>query len=467
MAHTEQQSPIEIGPWTFDPSLNELHHLDGPKVKLEDKISLLLVTLVSHRGNIVSKEELINQVWQGRELSEQTIPVAISKLRKALGDDINKPTMLETIPRQGYRLLPIEDGVEVPQQPTPFFQWPLAAVTAVFILAVGWFSFQPEEKIASEQIQRLNAEKPGVIVTINDVRTTEATEDQGHLAIAVSELSAYYLSQISDLLVIRHWWKLDAPDPTGGIFTRYGPATPVYSLKGTLLQEGGEHLVTFVLSNPRNDEIIWSGLHRVDEGSAVLFPLFETMLEELSVENTYADKQAPEESVAFWRARYFLELANPGAAQLAATDISKLLAENSSRSSASWSTALALAARWKEVPEVAATLAQVDDTQIAKSIKDKQNEAESHLLLVDRAAVALFSRNEPQDALNLLEEALLKAPGDHYAISLRGEAHARLGQMEKALTDFRLAYRLAPYAKSHSDRLNELEKLETAANTSP
>lgn len=465
MSHKEEFKQTQIGPWTFEPSLNELQHLDGPSVKLEDKISLLLATLVTRRGEIVSKEELINQVWQGRELSEQTIPVAISKLRKALGDDINKPTMLETIPRQGYRLLPLHDDTESLSQKAPAPQWLFAAAASVLIIAIAWIFIQPEEQTAPDQIQLLNAEKPGVIVTINDVRTTEATDDQGHLAIAVSELSAYYLSQIPDLLVIRHWWNLDAPDPTGGIFTRYGKATPVYSLKGTLLKEGEDHLVTFVLSNPRNDEVIWSGLHRVDEGSAVLFPLFETMLEELPVVSLYASKQAPEESVAFWRARYFLELANPGAAKIAATDIGKLLGSNSV-STAAKTTALALAARWKELPEVAAVLDQAGGALDASSL-DEQDVAEEHLVLVDQAAIALFDRNEPEQALNLLEKALFKAPGDHYAISLRGEAHAHLGQMEKALADFRLAYRLAPYARSHGDRLAELEKLEATANTSP
>lgn len=60
-------------------------HKDGHLVRLEDKISKLLDALIARRGSIVTKDELIAQVWAGRELSEQTIPVAISKLRKALG----------------------------------------------------------------------------------------------------------------------------------------------------------------------------------------------------------------------------------------------------------------------------------------------------------------------------------------------------------------------------------------------
>ncbi len=453
MTEKQHTKTADIGPWTFEPASNELRHLDGVSVKLEDKISLLLATLISRRGEIVSKEDLITHVWDGRELSEQTIPVAISKLRKALGDDVNNPTMLETIPRQGYRLL--SDVTEEKAPATSHAQWSMVAAAIVAAIVV-WFSTTPAE-VGREQIQLLNAEKPGVIVTINDVRTTEATEDQTHLAIAVSELSAYYLSQVSDLLVIRHWWNLDAPDPTGGIFTRYGPATPVYSLKGTLLNEEGQHMVTFVLTNPRNDEVIWSGLHNVDDGSARLFPLFETMFEELAVNGVANASTAPEESVAFWRARYFLELANEGAAKVAAEDILALLADADATDAAK-STARALASRWQTLPVIADILPEFEQLSEPEGRENKSNSSD-HLMLVDRASVALFEQKNPQAALVLLEQALNKAPGDHYALSLRGEAQAQLGNVAEALSDFQLAYRLAPYARSHGERLAELKQL--------
>ncbi len=441
----------EVGPWTFYPDKNELEKPDGHVSKLEEKISLLLQTLCERRGEIVSKETLINEVWQGRELSEQTIPVAISKLRKALGDDINYPTMLATIPRQGYQLLSAEPdhSTEMPKYPSTM-AWAFVAILLTIGLA-AWVFLLPADT-QPERVQVLNAEKPSVIVTINDVRTLEGTEEENRLAIAISELSAYYLSQISDLLVIRHWWNLDAPDPTGGIYTRYGSATPVYSLKGTLLNETGSQLVTFILSDPQTDEVIWSGIHPIEEGSTSLFPMFETMLAQLPVQGYYASSRAPEESVGFWRARYFLELSNPGAAQIAAAELAQLVS-NGTQSTPVTSSIAALKARWNDEQSVASLLP--DTSQIKTEL---EQHAVSTLTLVDQATIELFSNEDTETALQLLQQALETSPGDHYAHSLRGEALYLAGDKDGALQAFRLANRLAPYARVYADRIASLEE---------
>lgn len=436
-----------IGPWSFDPSTAELQHNDGHMVRLEEKIANLLTALINSRGKIVTKEELIDQVWDGRELSEQTIPVAISKLRKALGDDINKPTMLETIPRQGYRLLAHSTATRVDSD-VPAISWHKWAAVILPIAILSFALLRPHEP-AQEQIQFLNADKPHVIVTINDVRVPNGNTADTGLAISVSELAAYYLAQTPDLLVIRHWWNLDAPDPTGGIYTRYGAATPVYSLKGTLHKEGKGHIVTFVLSDPKTDEIIWSGLHAVESGSQNLFPMFNLMLAELPVDYVPTLAAAPEENAAYWRARYFYELSNPGAARIAASELDGLITPNQTNPAVN-ALAEGLIARWQDVPEVGA-LANVSSPPAAglRSIKESN-------ILIDQATRTLFAGQDPNQALELAEEAIAIAPGDHFAHSIKAEALAFQGRIEDALAAYRLAFRLAPYAKAYEARMSVL-----------
>lgn len=455
MPNAQNYTSYEIGPWTFHPSLNELRQENGQVVRLEDKISLLLLTLCQRREQIVDKQTLINEVWDGRELSEQTIPVAISKLRKALGDDINRPLMLATIPRQGYQLLAI-----TPEQPMSAdtgrqtaIGW-AAACIAGLLIAVTWMVLRHPIDEQPIRTQVLNAQKPGVIVTINDVRPSLQSDENNRMAIAVSELTAYYLAQVPDLLVIRHWWNLDAPDPTGGIFTRYGTSTPVYSLKGTLLIEDEKHFVTFVLSDPKTDEVIWSGLHTVEGGSSTLFPLFETMLATLPVNSQQTEfNAAPEESVAFWRARYFMELANPGAASIAAEEFAALF-EDQAPSNTARLAAAALKARWATDVDLPDVLEQSK----AMISGDEQDLALGRLALVDRAALALFSDFDPEVALVLLDKALTIAPGDHYAHSLKGEALLASGDQAAAIDAFQLAYRLAPYARAYKERLSQIQE---------
>lgn len=424
-------------------------HKDGHLVRLEDKISKLLDALIARRGSIVTKDELIAQVWAGRELSEQTIPVAISKLRKALGDDINKPTMLETIPRQGYRLLPHATVKANAERSNAALGWKWAF--AAVLLAIGGAVFLIPDEPAQEQIQFLNTDKPHVIVTINDVRVADGDQADTGLAISVSELAAYYLAQTPDLLVIRHWWNLDAPDPTGGIYTRYGEATPVYSLKGTLLKEGDSHLVTFVLSDPKTDEIIWSGLHPVDRGSQRLFPLFNLMLAELPVDTVPQLAEAPAESNAYWRARYFYELSNPGAAKIAANELSSLMTSAPVNPAIS-ALAEGLIARWQSVPEVS-DLMEKAALPTEDNGADSSNESNT---LVDQATKSLFGDKDADRALELAERALAIAPGDHFAHSIKAEALAFKGKLNEAIASYRLAFRLAPYAKAYEVRMAAL-----------
>ncbi|MBL4790916.1 MAG: winged helix-turn-helix domain-containing protein, partial [Kordiimonadaceae bacterium] len=258
---------FKVGSWDFRPMLKELKAPDGRTVKLEDKISLLLETLCSRDGAVVSKEELIDAVWDGREVSEQTIPVAISKLRKTLGDNSASPTMLETVPRHGYRMMremASASAMSGAGTPNNNFMRMAIAVSLVIVVALAWMVFDKGANIGTSPAL---AAKPGIILTINDVRPVSKADGQIDRAIALSELASFYLSQMPDVLVIRHWWNLDAPDPTGGIYTRYGAETPVYALKSTLLEENGEAAVALILSNPKTEEILWSGLHFVGRGT--------------------------------------------------------------------------------------------------------------------------------------------------------------------------------------------------------
>ena len=346
--NTASNKQYHINHWVFHPEEKLLRHNDGHDVKLEDKIAKLLLTFCIHRGQLISKESIIAAVWDGRELSEQTIPVAISKLRKALGDDINKPQMLETIPRQGYRLRAEKVVNAEPLDKPPMSRRAYSLAAGCLILLVsGLFIAWEYSTPPANRIQVANAEKPGIIVTINDVRTTEDTKDKIDQAIAISELSSFFLAQVPDLLVIRHWWNLDAPDPTGGIYTRYGNATPVYSLKATLLKEEEGNLVTFILSNPQTDEIIWTGIHRVKHGSKSLFSTLSSMLARLTIASDDIEPVAPEEDLNYWNARYYMQLSTPGTAQVAFEYLQKMTSANEA-TPAQQSTRNALISRWNE-----------------------------------------------------------------------------------------------------------------------
>lgn len=439
---------FKVGRWHFVPRLKTLKADDGETVKLEDKIALVLETLCKHDGAVVSKEELIKSVWEGREVSEQTVPVAISKLRKLLGDNSAEPTMLETVPRKGYRLMvpPSDASMAEVVQESPGMNGLSRFALAVSLLAiflVGWSLYQSDDISVTSPA---GASKPGIILTINDVRAPAGGDAQMQRAIALSELASFYLSQVPDVLVIRHWWNLDAPDPTGGIYTRYGEKTPVYSVTATLIDDAPGQSVAIQMSNPKTDEVIWSGMHVVERGTSDYFAALQAMLSKIGVAG-----DAPLESVLaaypvaqderYWVGRYFMHLSSEGAAKTAEKALQGI-AIDAPDDPLLVAAQQALRARWGLGAE---------DTPLP--------EADSgYVGLVDRAAIRLYRDKNAVQALALLEAALEVAPGDHYALSLMAEAYALAGDQAAAIEAYEKAIRLAPFARAYAARLTALQQ---------
>src|SRR5262245_57269373 len=74
-------------------------------VPLTPKALDLLVVLVESRGQLLTKEELMKQVWPDSFVEEANLSHNIYKLREALGDGADGEKFIETLPRRGYRFV--------------------------------------------------------------------------------------------------------------------------------------------------------------------------------------------------------------------------------------------------------------------------------------------------------------------------------------------------------------------------
>ena len=90
--------------FTLDPKRLELRR-DGGLIEVEPQVFSLLVHLIEKRDRVVSKDELIDAVWDGRIVSEATLSSRISAARSALGDDGKAQAIIKTFPRRGFRFL--------------------------------------------------------------------------------------------------------------------------------------------------------------------------------------------------------------------------------------------------------------------------------------------------------------------------------------------------------------------------
>ncbi len=77
----------------------------GAVVRIEPQVFDLLVHLIENRHRIVSKDELIDAIWQGRIISDATLTSRISAARRALGDSGNDQSLIRTLHKRGFRFV--------------------------------------------------------------------------------------------------------------------------------------------------------------------------------------------------------------------------------------------------------------------------------------------------------------------------------------------------------------------------
>ena len=95
---------ISFGPFRLDLGLRQLS-CDGAAVQLGSRALDILCVLASANGEVVTKDALMSQVWQGLVVEENNIQVHISALRKALDRTGGGQTYVVTVPGRGYRLI--------------------------------------------------------------------------------------------------------------------------------------------------------------------------------------------------------------------------------------------------------------------------------------------------------------------------------------------------------------------------
>ncbi len=108
---------VRFGLFEADLQTGELRK-NGVKVPLQGQPFQVCAILLSRSGELVSREELRQQVWPEDTFVDfdHALNTAITKIRLALGDQADNPRFVETLPRRGYRFIA---PVDKPNSPTP------------------------------------------------------------------------------------------------------------------------------------------------------------------------------------------------------------------------------------------------------------------------------------------------------------------------------------------------------------
>jgi adenylate cyclase len=109
---------FRVGTCLVQPSLNTICKNDTA-TRLEPKVMGVLVCLARHPGEALTKESLLQEVWQGTFVTEDVLKHSISELRRVFDDDARDPRVIQTIPKRGYRLVAPVEPANVSKDRTP------------------------------------------------------------------------------------------------------------------------------------------------------------------------------------------------------------------------------------------------------------------------------------------------------------------------------------------------------------
>jgi Tol biopolymer transport system component/DNA-binding winged helix-turn-helix (wHTH) protein len=105
------QKIYRLGEFEIDPNKRLLKGEDGDSIHLSNKPFQVLLYFVEHRDRVVTRQELLDQFWDGRDVYDITLTKCVGAIRKALRENPEQPRFIETRWAEGYRYIgPFEEG---------------------------------------------------------------------------------------------------------------------------------------------------------------------------------------------------------------------------------------------------------------------------------------------------------------------------------------------------------------------
>lgn len=131
------------------PATNEITFEDRA-MRIEPKSMEVLVHLLDHAGQVVTRDELQDAIWADVVVGDDSLTNAIIKLRKAFGDDARNPRLIETIPKRGYRLIAVVSPADEPGPTSRHMRiGAVAALAALCAMLAIWLLEDNAPPIAS------------------------------------------------------------------------------------------------------------------------------------------------------------------------------------------------------------------------------------------------------------------------------------------------------------------------------
>ena len=271
-AGNAEQPPSRL--WSFAncefDELGRKLRVNGNSIELEPKPMEVLLYLLHHPGEVASKETLLDTVWPGLMVGDGSLATAVSKLRKAIGDDDS--LIVQTVPRVGYRLgvpvralstdtavqrlEPITDHLTDETASQRHRTWRAVAIVATLILiaaaaAISWKYFFSAGKGAPSGAQVTS-------IAVLPIVNMSGDPTQDFLADGMTEELITELSQVHALRVISRTTVMQYKSARKPLPEIARQLRVDLVLEGSVLRSGNRVRVTAQLIQAENDSHLWA-----------------------------------------------------------------------------------------------------------------------------------------------------------------------------------------------------------------
>jgi len=175
----EQERQIIFGPFRFDPVTLQLWK-EGHVVAVQPKPLAVLRALATQPGQVVTKQELLTEVWPGTYVTQAVLKVAIRALREALGESAEASNYVATVGREGYRFLGVLQPPRLSESPLPAVPPRELERKLVAILSAdvqGYSRLMGEDELATIRTLTAYREAMTVLITQHRGRVVDAPGD--------------------------------------------------------------------------------------------------------------------------------------------------------------------------------------------------------------------------------------------------------------------------------------------------
>ncbi|HEU5402830.1 MAG TPA: winged helix-turn-helix domain-containing protein [Terriglobales bacterium] len=262
---------IRFGVYTVDVRAGEISKY-GTRIRVQDRPFQILLILLSHIGEVVTREELREQLWPDGTFVDfdRGISSAVNKLRSALGDTAVNPKFIETVGRRGYRFIypamEVEPGgvanspvVEPLPRATPASSrtwWVLAVLAAVLVGAIVSSLFLVFRQRPAAQVRS---------IAILPLKNLSNSADEEFFSEGLTDELITKLASLPGLRVIS-WDSVKQYKATQKSLPEIAKELQVNGLvQGSVLRVGNRVRITVQLVDPSSNRYLWARSYEREE----------------------------------------------------------------------------------------------------------------------------------------------------------------------------------------------------------